>query len=333
MNPEFIAIYDDEMRYAFRLMEYLHRNRKLPYEVCVFTNEEKLLAWEKDHTAALLIVAEKRYTREVADGGFPAVLVLNESGSYLGESILNVSKYQSMEAIVDYIVDRCLREKEPAAPAVRHGPPMKILGIYTPITRCLQTTFALTIGQILARKAPVLYLNFEQYDGLSNLLGRTFRGGMGDLLYYNECAKERVAGELVAMTEDLGGLHFLPPMHSYIESHAIRADQWISLFRTIESVSDYATLILDLTENVEGLPDVLRVCDRVFMIEREDGISVAKIRQYEELLQWMDYQDVYARTVHLKLPVFKRLPANLHYLTHGELADYCMELLKENELL
>lgn len=333
MNPEFIAIYDDEMHYAFRLMEYLHHNQKLPYEICVFTSEEKLLLWAKDHAAALLIVAETGYSRDIAAGGFPTILVLNETGSFLGDSILNVSKYQSMEVIVEYILQRCLAEKETHPQAVRHGAPMRILGVYTPITRCLQTTFSLTLGQLLAKKAPALYLNFEHYDGLSRMLGQSFRGGMGDLLYYNECAREKVATELIAMTEEMGGLHFLPPMRSYLEAHSIRADQWISLFQTIGSISDYAWLILDLSENVEGLPDVLRACDRVFMIEREDGISTAKIRQYEELLQMMDYQDVYAKTTHLKLPVFKRLPANLHYLTHGELADFCLDLIKESELL
>ena len=328
MNNACIAIYDDEIHYAFHLMEYLCRSGRIPYEVRVFTGAEKLLHFQRTGRIRALIVAESEYAGAVADADFPGVLILNESDRFLGDGVPNISKYRSTDDILTCLLQRCLPEVKEEARATRHQGPLHILGVYTPLRRCLQTTFALTMGQLLAAKAPTLYLNFEEYSGLEGMLGRSFRGSVSDLLYYNECAREKVAGELGGMVETLGDLHFLPTMRSYIELRAIRGDQWVRLFETIGEVTEYAYLLLDLTEAVEGLADILRVCEKVYMIEREDPFSRAKLLQYEALLEALHCEDVYARTMHVRLPVFRQLPGNLEFLTHGELARYCRQLLR-----
>ena len=214
--------------------------------------------------------------------------------------------------------------------SMRHGKPMKLIGVYSPVTRCLQTTFALCMGQLLAQKSPVLYLNFEAYSGLEILLDRSFRGSVSDLLYYNDCAREKLAGQLQYMTEKAGKLDFLPPMESFIQLKSIRQDQWMDLFRSIEKVTEYEYCILDLSEQVDGILEILRQCDLVFTITREDGFAEAKMRQYEVLLKSTQYEDIFMKTRRCQLPVFRELPAGILLLTHGELAA-CVRSIMEGE--
>ena len=42
---------------------------------------------------------------------------------------------------------------------------MVIIGVFSPLGRCLKTSFALALGQILAKERAVLYLNLESYSG------------------------------------------------------------------------------------------------------------------------------------------------------------------------
>jgi hypothetical protein len=185
----------------------------------------------------------------------------------------------------------------------------------------------MTLGQLLARRHRVLYMNFEAFSGLDKMLAREFRGSVSDLVYYNECAREKLAGQLEMMTEEAGGMHFLPPMKSFIELRSIKREQWSSLLRTIEKVTEYEYLIMDLTEHTDGLLDLLRTCDRVYTIVRDDTFSRARYFQYEDLLRRMNYEDIRMRTQYCKFPVFREIPAGIEDLTRGELALYIRQNL------
>ena len=329
-KKKMIAVCDSDVSYAGRLVEYLREEAAFPCEIRLYTGAEKLLEDPDALRAALVVIAQSQYTPEVMKAEFADILMLNES-EVLVEGPENVSKYQSITNIAMYIRTKCMSGEEPVVPSLRHGRPMVRIGIYTPVTRCLQTTFSMTLGQILAYRHKVLYMNFEAYSGLEKMLAREFRGSVSDLIYYNECAREKLAGQLDMMTEEVGGLHFLPPMKSFIELRSIRKEQWSSLLRMIEKVTEYEYLIMDLTEHTDGLLDILRTCDRVYTIVREDTFSRARYFQYEDLLRRMNYEDIRMRTQYWKLPVFREIPAGIEDLTRGELAAYIREQLFRGE--
>jgi len=328
-NSPMIAICDDERNYACHLMEYLRRHTAIPYEANVYTSTESLLGLAPPGRVACLVIAESEYTQSVCEKNYERVLILNESDRLLGDFPRSISKYQSMDNIAAEVLEICRTREDFHPVAIRHGPPMKLVGVYSPISRCLQTTISLSLGQILARSSRVLYLNFENYSGLDLMLNRVFGASVADLIYFNECAQDKFAAQLNLMVEHLGGLDFIPPMKSFIELRSIRSDQWLSLFNTIERVSEYEYLILDLTESTDGLLDILRECDTVYMLERSDSLSQAKIKSYERLLKDTAYEDIYMKTARWQLPVFRELPATFENLTHGDLADYIRRNLKE----
>ena len=127
----------------------------------------------------------------------------------------------------------------------------------------------------------------------------------------------------------MNGLDYIPPVVSYQQLGGITGEQWIQLFREIEKISEYEYLILDLSEQVQGLFDVLRECCNIFTIVREDGIAEAKMRQYEALIQSMNYEDIVVKTKKWKLPVFRRIPPGIEQLTRGEIAAYVTKIIEE----
>ena len=328
-KEKMIAVCDSDLSYAGRLVEYLRREAAFPFEIRLYSSAETLLKDEEGRGAALVVIAQSQYTPAVEMAGFSNLLLLNESDVLL-EKPDNISKFQSIANISAQIRSKCAGGEETVLPSLRHGRPMVRIGVYTPVTRCLQTTFSMTLGQILAGRHRVLYMNFEAFSGLDKMLDRDFRGSVSDLIYYNECAREKLAGQLEMMTEQAGGMDFLPPMKSFIELRSIKKEQWSSLLRTIDKVTEYEYLIMDLTEHTDGLLDLLRTCDRVYTIVRDDTFSQARWFQYEDLLRRMNYEDIRMRTQYWKLPVFREIPAGLEDLTRGELAAYIRQNLLRN---
>ncbi|MBQ6696636.1 MAG: hypothetical protein IJN16_08025, partial [Lachnospiraceae bacterium] len=259
------------------------------------------------------------------------VLILNESGNEIEDVAENINKYQSSELIFRTVMSSYMGNGGGLPRRMSTGNKMQIIGNYSPIGRCLQTTFALSMGQILAKKHKTLYLNFESYSGFGHLLSREFGADITDALYYFSGEKEKLAYKLDGLVESMNGLDYIPPVLSYRDLREITGEQWIELFHEIERISEYEYLILDLSEQMSGLFDVLRECDRVFTIIKEDGLAEAKLRQYETLLQSMNYEDIAAKTRKWNPPVFHRLPSGMEQLTHGELA-VCIKKIIEEEL-
>ena len=323
MDKRILAIFDSEERYAYRLMEFISGKTNLPFEIYVFTDGRKFFSCSRIKDIECLLISENAYKQEVETLNIPHIIILSESGENLNKALHHINKYQSCETILHEIMVYYSDRSKAVSTALRTGlKKMKIIGVYTPVGRCLQTTFSLTLGQMLARSYKTLYLNFEIYSGFARMMSKNFDSDISDLMYYFSCAREKLAYRMQSMIETVNGLDFIPPADIYQNLAGIRGSQWIDLFQEIEKSSEYEYMILDLSDGILDLWDVLRECDYIYTISREDGAALAKIEQYEKALESMNYGDITARTTKWKLPIFKQLPLHFEELTYGELAGY-----------
>lgn len=325
-----LALCDREEDYVYHMADYLEKKETFPFAVHVFTDTEQLKRFGDKDKVGLLLIAENSYEDDLKELFGNQIIILNESGNEAGDEIQNINKYQSSESIFRMVMNSYMERGGDIYRRMATGNQMKIIGNYTPIGRCLQTTFALTMGQMLAKEHKTLYLNFENYSGFGTLLGKQYSVNITDALYYFNGEKDKLAYKLESLVESINGLDYIPPVLSYWDLQEVTGEQWLGLFQEIEKISDYEYLILDLSEQMKGLFDVLRECYRVFTIVREDGLAEAKIKQYEELLQAMNYEDIALKTTKWNPPVFHRLPQNLEQLTYGELAGYVRKMIEED---
>lgn len=323
MDKRILAIFDCEESYAYRLMEFISEKINLPFEIYVFTREDKFYSCDCLKDIACLLVSESVYRQEVEALKIPHIIILSESGENLNKALPHINKYQSCESILHEVMEYYTDKSEDVPVSLRlRRRKMRIIGIYTPIGRCLQTTFSLTLGQMLARRYKTLYLNFEVYSGFARMLSRTFDSDISDLMYYFSCAREKLAYRMESMVETVGGLDFIPPAEIYQNLAGIRGSEWIDLFQEIEKTSEYEYLLLDLTDGIMDLWEVLKGCDNIYTIYREDGLAMAKIEQYERALEHMNCGEITAKSTRWKLPIFQKLPLHFEELTYGDLAGF-----------
>lgn len=335
MNQHILAIFDSEEQYAFSLMEYMVSKDALPFRIHVFTNADKFFAFKGIEEIDCLLISEREYCDAFENLKIPHIIILSETSKVIDPTLHHINKYQSCEKIyremIGYFTDDtqlcerflCTRERR-----------MKIIGVYSPVGRVLQTSFAFTLGQLLSAKSKSLYLNFERYSGFSQLMNREFSSDFSDLMYYFECAKEKLAFRIDSMVENVGGLDFIPPAEVFHNLVGIRKEQWIDLFAEMERCTEYEYLILDLTDGVSDLWDVLRYCDTIYTILGNDSFGLAKMFQYEETLRVSEYEDILTKTVKFKLPKFRTVPQRFGELRGSELASFIRhEILPEVERL
>lgn len=334
MKKEILAVCDLEEAYAFRMAEYITQKVPFPCALHLFTKTEELEKFILHNKISILLIGESAAGQLREKPEVSNIFVLWEGGKRKEENYQYIDKYQKPEAVIREVAEHMTERKEWnecwMEGFTEQKSKLKVVGIYSPVRRCLQTSFALTMGQLLAKKHKTLYLNFECYSGFDRLLQKEFQMDMLDVLYYFKCAREKLSVRLPTIVQNVNGLDFIPPGQSGLDMRSITGEQWIELLRAIEKISDYEYLILDLTDGMSGLFELLSYCFKIYTITRDDGFAMAKIRQYEQVLQLNEMNEIADRTVKCRFPIFEKLPSDLNMMTHGELAGYVRTIIRED---
>lgn len=320
---------DTEEEYAELFGEYLRTQRDIPWNIRIYTDVGEMLEKEKKSSAAMLVASESAYCEEMKVLRPEQVVILNESGLVRWEKVRNVNKYQQANKVLRELLEIYMESAAVQLPRLNKDCGTRFIGMYSPVKRCLQTSFALTMSQLLAGSGATLYLNFEHYVGVTELLPDRQTRDLADLLYFLNAEEERFRLRIKTMIQHKGSLHYIPPMKAGQNLLTVTAGEWLSLLRRIGELGEYEYVVLDLSENLQGLFDILRMCTKIFTLTQNDHISQCKLMQYEELLAHCEYGDVLDKTKRCCPPLIKRLPDALEQYTRGELADFVKKEVRE----
>lgn len=329
MNDKILALCDLDEEYAQHMSEFLKRQRDVPWEIHTYTDPKELAGILERLSVELLVIAEASYIEEIRQLRREGIILLNETGVVRWPDVPNVDKYQRADLVWKGIWDVYMEIAPIQLPRLSCGSVPKLIGMYSPVRRCLQTSFALTLGQLLAEKHPTLYLNFEHYAGITDLLPDRQTKDLADVLYYLTAEKEKFLLWLRTMLQKKGELDYLPPARAGQNLLTVTREEWLGLLERIAELGGYEFVILDLTESMQGLLDILRLCTVVFTLSREDTMAQRKILQYEQVLSLYKYEDVLRKTRKCMIPTFHRLPEDIEQLTRSDLAEYVRRMIEE----
>lgn len=333
MSQKIMAICDIEEGYAFRMAEYILEKVRLPYTLHLFTAASELEKFIGREEIAVLLIAEsalrllkQEYIRQQVEQMF----VLQESEHGKQDDLCYISKYQSPERVVQLVIESVTELADWDREELAKETDVKMIGLYSPVKRCLQTSFALSLGQILSREHKVLYLNLETYSGFARLFNREYTTDIMDAMYYFQTAREKFSLRMPSIVQNAGGLDYIPPPQHSLELQEVTGMQWLEFSRYAAAVGQYEYIILDLDESVNGLFTLLKNCCKIYTISREDSFAEAKMEQYEQTLEFNGLDEIAQKTVKCRFPIFRELPTDLERMTQGELAVYVRSIIKED---
>lgn len=325
-----MAIYDVDPLYAARFAEVVNQKEKIPFEVMAFSSMERLRCYVKEHRVELLLISNEVDRVEIDGLGIGQTISLAD-----GESVRtdmdypSIYKYQSSESIIREVMTcYCERDGEPVA--VRQSGHASIIGVYSPVGRCLKTSFSLTIGQLLSQDVRVLYVSLEEYSGLSQLSRTEYQSDLSDLMYfYNQ--EDYSALRLNSMIHSLGGLDYIPPARYPEDLAQMDASDTADMILKIATEGAYEMLILDVGNYGRKVFPLLDICSVIYMPVKEDSVSLAKIQEFYDHMDRSGYGKLEEKIKKIKLPYhnsFGRRENYLDQLLWGELGDYVRQLLK-----
>lgn len=328
MEHKFLVLCDPEEDYAQHMADFLRRKKDMDWEVRIFTVREELQKFCAEEAIEILLMAETAYGEYIKDLPVKLPVLLNESGILKEKRLVNIDKYQPAEAVWQELLALYMEKSGEQYPKVGVWKKGKLIGLYSPVRRCLQSTFALTMGQLLAEKYATLFVSFEFIVTLEEWQDRE-RQDLSVLLYYQQNRPDNFGAQLQTLVKKVGKLDYVASMLNGENLLYITPEQWKSLIQALLSAGNYEYIILDLSESIQGLFEILNLCNKIYTIVREDSKALQKVNRYEQLLSLLEYEDVKEKTTKCHLPLFRKLPGDIENFTKGELAEYVVELLEK----
>lgn len=323
-----MAVYDVEPRYADRFADFTNQKEKAPFTVVAFTSVEALREYAKTHTIEILLISNEVPKETVKEILAAQVVVLAEGEVVPAEDEYpSVYKYQSTDSIIrEVLAHYC--EQPRAASRVLPGKKAKLIGVYSPIGRCLKTSLAWTMGQQLGKNGKVLFLSLEEYSGFSKLLGEEPQTDLSDAFYFYQqktCNFMRISSLIYTW----GNLDYIPPVR-YPEDLGQMEENLVDLIGRMAVEGGYEIIVVDVGSLARNAIPVLEVCDVIYMPVKDDCVSAAKLEEFTEHLEVSGKGAVLEKIQRLKLPYhngFGRRDTYLEQLLWGELGDYVRKLL------
>ena len=301
MNEKNLVICDPEIRYANRLGENISQREELAVRVHICSSFEKLRELSEKKPIHILVLDEIYAYEERSSVSASQTFVLGEGNiKDLGESEHGIGKYRCADEIIREIFEVYVERTQENMLRNRRKSKTRLIAVYSPIHRIGKTRFAMELGRECAKSKRVLYLNMEEYAGFQQSEGKGWN--LGDLLYYIKQGDENLGVRMQLGMQKSEGLDYLLPVPISSDLKGITLGEWESLLGEIIKGSNYELLILDMSESVQGLFQILELCDRIYMPVIDDEVSGRKLEQYENNLAKLKLEKLESMTYRFVMP-------------------------------
>lgn len=305
------VIFDVDEVYSYRLMNYLKSVSAIPYELLVFTERKALLEYFAKDEAEVLITNDDTVLELASKWKVSKILKLSEEQTAMAvcesTEYHPIFKYQSTDNIVKEVVHYCLEQPQYLTNSKRSKSKGRIVGIYSPAGRCYKTTFALALSNALSKKGSVLYVNLEEYSGLTESILARDKGSLSEIMYMYRRGYSGIGARIQSVIGRIGKFDYLPPVEYPEDVVDVLPEEWITFIEFLFENMDYDYLVVDIGNLVKKAWNFFEVMDVVFIPQTEDGMSVNKLREFVTVIANMGRGFLMENAVYVQIPEVQEL--------------------------
>ncbi len=336
-----LAILTAERRYAERLCDYCNKKKSLLLTAVPFDSIEECAAFSAKHNIEILLAdsgmlkgdsiksdvrphVRAARTMVLEDGlSFECAFAEPGSASYAG-----VHKYQPAETLIREVLSGC-EGRDIYFDTKNTTRPVRVIGVYSPVSRCGKSSFAITLGRLQAKKHKTLYISLEEFSCLGALSGDRYELTLSDAVYHMKQGS-LTSQRLYSMIHNIGGLEYIPPMRCADDGNAVSGEDYVKLINEIMKNSLYEVLIVDMDRYADEASELLEICDTVYMPVLQDVMNRMKAESFVAYLKASERQHIADKLVRINTPQPDNTAlqgmAYLDGLLYGSMGDMVREL-------
>ena len=330
-----MAVVSCEKLFCERFCAFVNNNSHIVFTAVPFTELRSFEAYRKDHEIPVVLCDRDFYDAADLPGSGTKTIPLCDNESEAGEKNA-IYRYQSAEAITREIMEN-LGDLRFARGLSFTGRPVSVLGVYSPGECPQKTSFALCLAAELRKRHKVLYINFEEFSGISSITGERYDRGLSNMIYYLK--QGTLSGQrIMSMIYSIAGFDYIPPIRFADDYSAVTGEECQRLIQTIFAETLYDIILADLPGSLRVSSDIMDLCERIYVPIEERQECCGRIKDFDDYLNQSGRDKLAAKIRKLKLPEKEAGEKRTFYgaeyidsLLFGAMGDLCLREVCDDE--
>lgn len=279
-----LAVYDTDIEYATRFMEYFKKKKNIDFEISAFTKKESLLDFLKLHRTEILLFSDEMIIDDLAGSNVRYLYQLVENPRKAKEEDpTQIYKYQAVSQVMaEIMTDYIRRENIQAVNTVSDK--AEIISICSPIPSSSKSYFAWSLAIMRSHQSKVLHIPLEIFP--IRLLSQIDNSNqaLSEFIYYLKENSNIIQclNTLLSITDKLS---YLSGISHGFDLAALSKEDMIHWVEEMKLHTDYQTIIFSFSCYTEAMAELLRQSDKVYMTIEETAYEKSVHMEWEQQLE------------------------------------------------
>lgn len=283
------VIYDSDENYAKRLMSIINDDNEIPYNAQVFTKEKELDSYLHEKKADVLMISEEAYAYDAGRTGSKTVVLCEEDddaqeiNSREKEELIGVCKYQPSYQLLHTVMRYDRKD------IIKRSGMLKVIGVYG-FNNTKRILLSLALARVLSESGNTLFISFEVFSCLGNILKSESTENLSDALYAFRQNHNQFHKNIVNAINHCDRLDYIPEADCAEDIADIKPEEICTFVQGIGREMGYSYIVIDIGDCIRMPWDVLGCCDKCYMTLGDDYIENCRIKNLEKYMieQGMD---------------------------------------------
>ncbi|MBR1876332.1 MAG: hypothetical protein IJ805_04410 [Lachnospiraceae bacterium] len=309
MESEILALCDRDTDYLEKFNNYISLKYGGIFECHSFTDIKPLMEYGLRNEIAVLMIEDSLFTEDIKRLKAGRTYILDEEGEGFEDNgaVKRINRFRAADEIIREILQETCKSGSDGKKTVI-SLRSHIVTVFSPVSRCLKTTVAVTLSQLLSDRGRTLYINTESFSGFNQLFMKKYENDLSDALFYLKSSRANFAYRLQGMVTSSQGYDYIPPAMLPADIYPTEGEVWTGLFDEASGCG-YEYIVIDMGSSLTGMFEIMKRSEKIFMPVRSDTVSKAKLTQFEALLHISGNEELIASIERLQLPYFEGLPS------------------------
>lgn len=286
-----IAYLDVEKTYAKKLSAYVSKQKKIPFKLRTFCDEEYFWEYIASEKIPDYVMIDTSFVNELSSRYAGPMIILDSSeqiDDVKNQKELHIFKYQAGDVIVRALLSIVL-ENRCSFQADHSLEQIDFIVVYSPVNRCGKTSFGKALAEVCAEKKKTLFLSFDcRMDGM---IQPAAKHCLSDVIMYYLEIPNCLSKMIPLAIQRLERADYLVSAKSVEELYQLSWMDWNCLLSFIVKIGGYDALVLDLSQEINEYDYLISNSDVTFVPMLDDELSLCKVKNFETYMEAFFEQD------------------------------------------